>query len=487
MLYVFEMANNHMGSVLHAKKIIDAFALLSKRKKINAGIKLQFRNLDTFIHPDFQQRDDLKYIKRFNETKLSRDEFKEIVNYIKASGLLAITTPFDNESIPMSGELNIDVLKVASCSIDDWPLLEELSNINKRIIISTAGADMDTLHVVYKLFKQKGRDFAFMHCVGEYPTVNAVANLNRIKELKTEFPDIEIGFSTHESPLSPSMTPYAIAMGCTIIEKHIGVPTHEWPLNAYSLTSEQMEVVITEIDLLLEASIGKSANQVGTLKALKRGVYLKHDLPIGHKICKGDIYFAMPVQENMLDVSSYHDIIGSYTLSGKLKNEGLYLNDIVDLKRKEILDKVREQVNRQLNDANVTITDKDDIEISCHHGLDSFNDVGCVIISKINRRYCKKILVILPNQSHPTHRHMIKEESFELLSGDCELILNGSRLNLKLGEPKLINTKVDHSFSSKNGCVVEEVSTTHIPGDSIYQNPKINKLSLDDRKIKISL
>ena len=48
-------------------------------------------------------------------------------------------------------------------------------------------------------------------------------------------------------------------------------------------------------------------------------------------------------------------------------------------------------------------------------------------------------------------------------------------------------TKVDHSFSSKDGCVVEEVSTTHISGDSIYQNPKINKLSLEERKIKISL
>ena len=487
MLYIFEMANNHMGSVSHAKTIIDEFANLSKKWKITAGIKLQFRNLDTFIHPDFQQRNDLKYVKRFNETRLSKAEFKEIVDYIKSTGLLAITTPFDNESIPMTSELNIDVLKVASCSVDDWPLLEELSNINKKIIISTAGVELNTLRKVYRIFKQKRRDFAFMHCVGEYPTANEVANLNRIKELKNEFPDIEIGFSTHESPLEKSMTPYAVAMGCTIVEKHVGVPTDEWPLNAYSLTSNQMDKVLFEIDELLGASIGKSNEQIKSLKSLKRGVYVKNDLKKGHKISKNDIYFAMPVQDGMLDASNYYDILNSHIKTDKVKNEGLYLSDVVNLDRKEIIEKIKSQVKKQLSEANVTITDKDDIEISSHYGLESFFETGCVIISKINRKYCKKILVVLPNQSHPTHRHMIKEESFELLSGDCKLVLNGRDIDLKLGEPKLINTKVDHSFSSKKGCVVEEVSTTHIPGDSIYQNPEINKLSLSERKIKISL
>ena len=66
MFYIFEMANNHMGSVDHAKNIIDEFAALSKKWKLTAGVKLQFRNLDTFIHPDFQERNDLKYVKRFN-------------------------------------------------------------------------------------------------------------------------------------------------------------------------------------------------------------------------------------------------------------------------------------------------------------------------------------------------------------------------------------------------------------------------------------
>ncbi len=34
---------------------------------------------------------------------------------------------------------------------------------------------------------------------------------------------------------------------------------------------------------------------------------------------------------------------------------------------------------------------EDDVELSCHFGLDKFHETGALIISKINRSYCKKI------------------------------------------------------------------------------------------------
>lgn len=108
MFYIFEMVNNHMCSVAHAKRIVDDFTN-PKKNKLTAGIKLQLRNLDTFIQPDCNLREDLKYIKRLNETKLSKDNSKEIVEYIRKKELLTITTPFDNEFIPLSNDLNTDI------------------------------------------------------------------------------------------------------------------------------------------------------------------------------------------------------------------------------------------------------------------------------------------------------------------------------------------------------------------------------------------
>src|SRR4030067_1118179 len=94
---------------------------------------------------------------------------------------------------------------------------------------------------------------------------------------------------------------------------------------------------------------------------------------------------------------------------------------------------------------------------------------------------------MLPGQKHPTHHHVKKEETFELFAGDCELVLNGATIKMELGRPYVITRMTDHSFSSVEGCLVEEVSTTHFPGDSVYADPEIFKLKLEDRKIYVTI
>lgn len=480
------MANNHQGSVGHAKKIIDDFANLAKTHKLNAGVKLQFRNLDTFIHPNYQDRNDLKYVKRFNETRLNKEQFGEIIKYITKKGLVSVSTPFDNESLPLFDELGVEVLKIASCSVDDWPLLKEVSKINRKIIISTGGATIKHLRKIYNLFKKNGRDFAFLHCIAEYPTPVENAFLGRIKKLKEEFPDIEIGYSTHENPEEKSVSPYAVAMGATIIEKHVGKITDSINLNAYSCTVEQMKKVIDEIQFFETASAG-DFSESEALKQLKRGVYANIELNSGYTIKESDLFYAMPLQEGCLDVSNIDDIIGQKLLINLDKNEPLKAEYLINPDREEKLNKLKASFNKILSEAGVTVTDKDDVELSCHYGLEKFHETGALIVSKINRTYCKKIIAMTPNQSHPTHRHLQKEECFELLKGDCILTLNGRDINLKKGYPILINRKVNHSFRTKNGCVIEEVSTTHIKGDSVYEDPSISKLTVDERKIQIKL
>ena len=65
-LFIFEMANNHMGDIKHGLRIIREFAKIKNDfPEFDFAIKFQFRNIDTFIHPDYKERTDLKYVKRF--------------------------------------------------------------------------------------------------------------------------------------------------------------------------------------------------------------------------------------------------------------------------------------------------------------------------------------------------------------------------------------------------------------------------------------
>jgi len=485
MFYIFEMANNHQGSVAHAKLIIDQFAAMTKKYDLAAAVKLQFRQLGSFIHKDYANSD-LKYVKRFKDTELSKEQFREIVQHIKQAGLKTVATPFDNESLPWLEELDISVVKIASCSVDDWPLLNSVSDINKKIIISTAGAKIEELREVYTLFKKKGRDFAFMHCVGEYPTPTESANLNRINTLRDEFPDIEIGFSTHESPKQRSLAPVAMSMGCTIIEKHVGVETDEIKLNTYSCTPDEMEEAILQINEIKGALVGESDNQRKSLKSLKRGIYASRDINPGDQVNLEDLYFAMPVREGQLDASNVREILNGFESNAVIKKDSAVLKGtFAPASKKDAVAEILSYVRGYLNASRIPISKKDDAEISAHFGIEGFGDTGVFIINKINREYCKKLLVVFPGQTHPTHHHIKKEESFELLNGDCVLTLNDKEIVLEKGNPVLIPQGVAHSFKSEDGCIIEEVSTTHIPGDSVYRDPEINKLKLSERKIVI--
>ena len=113
-LFTLEMANNHQGSVEHGKKIIQEMGKIAKEFDLKASVKLQFRNLDTFIHPDYKNRTDIKHIPRFMSTKLSEAQFKELVDETKRNGLITMATPFDEDSVETMNRLGIEIMKVAS-------------------------------------------------------------------------------------------------------------------------------------------------------------------------------------------------------------------------------------------------------------------------------------------------------------------------------------------------------------------------------------
>ena len=138
-----------------------------------------------------------------------------------------------------------------------------------------------------------------------------------------------------------------------------------------------------------------------------------------------------------------------------------------------------------LNKAQVKLGPEFEIEISHHYGLSKFRETGALIITCINREYCKKLLVVLPNQSHPNHYHKLKEETFQVLSGTLDIVVDGHEKKLYPGDCCLVQPGVFHSFSSNDGCIVEEVSTTHFKEDSYYQDNYINTLETSERKTKV--
>ena len=80
------------------------------------------------------------------------------------------------------------------------------------------------------------------------------------------------------------------------------------------------------------------------------------------------------------------------------------------------------------------------------------------------------------------HLHKAKEETFQLLYGDLEVEIDGVKREMKPGDIQTVLRGQNHKFSSKNGAIFEEVSTTHIKNDSFYEDPEIRGKDLMERK-----
>lgn len=480
------MANNHMGDMNHATHMIQEYSkiLHSFKDTFNFAWKFQFRDLETFIHPDYKNNLEHKYVKRFLETNLSQANFSELYNVAKNSGFITMCTAFDEVSVDNVFAMNFDIIKVASCSFTDWPLLNKIVSINleynKKVILSTAGSSLKDMDSVVSFMVHRNQNISLMHCVGEYPTDHSRLQLNQIDLLKNRYGNIPIGYSTHEKPEETDAVMVAIGKGVSIIEKHVALKNEKYSINGYSLTPDQMINWLNKAKKAIEICGIEgdrhpiSEKEKTDLLQFKRGVFAKQKHCVGQTVSKSDVFFAWPSQPDQLlanDMSKYNNIV---CVNEVQQHQPIFLSDIVVTNTREKIWDIVQKIKKFIAQTKVVYPGQADLEISHHYGIDKFNETGLTMLTFVNREYCKKLLIVLPNQNHPEQYHKNKEETFIVLYGDITLCLNDVKQTLYKGDSITIEPGVRHSFSTVGGCVVEEVSTRHDPRDSYYTDESIN-------------
>ena len=487
-LFVLDLANNHQGSVEHGLKIIKECGKMVRKHNIRAAMKFQFRQYDSFIHPDHFEDSDNKHIPRFLSTALSKSDWQILFNTVKDEGMLTMCTPFDNESVPVISEMDFDIIKVASCSAKDWPLLEEIAAASKPVVVSTGGLEINDIDNLVSFFGHRGTQHALMHCVSIYPIPKEDFHLSHIDTLIARYKGCSIGWSTHEDQNEIAPIQIAVAKGATMFERHVGYETNDIKLNLYSSTPDQLDKwfeAFLYAKVLCGSSIDRPITSIEkeSLEGLQRGMFVKKEIKKNTLITLEDIYFAMPYVPGQVSSESWSE--DKITSTKLLKvNEPIFPEHIKIKKQKGslVLKKSIHEVKAMLNKAAITLNSDFGIEFSHHYGQDNFRETGALIIDCINREYCKKLIVVLPGQRHPEHYHKRKEETFQVLTGEFECVIGGHKKTLLPGEMALVQPGVWHEFWSKDGCIIEEVSTTHYKNDSVYNDQKINELTLVQRK-----
>ena len=306
-LFVLEMANNHWGKLDRGLKIISNFTKIVRFNNVRAAIKLQFRDVDNFIHCDHLNDAENRYIKKTLDTKMAKEEFATLLQAIKKGGCITMSTPFDEKSVDLCQELGVEIIKIASSDINDWVLIETIAKTKKPVIVSTGGSSQKDIDDLVTFFENRNIQLAINHCVSLYPSEDNELELNQIDYLKNRYPGHVIGLSTHEYHDWSASMHIAYAKGARTFERHVDIEMDGITVAPYCSLPEQVDTWFKAFHKTKEMCGGSGdtkripkEREIKYLDALVRGVYAKHDLPEGQVITEKDIYLAIPLKKGQI-------------------------------------------------------------------------------------------------------------------------------------------------------------------------------------------
>ena len=336
-LFVLEMANNHLGSLDRGLKIIKDHGQIVRYNNVKAAIKLQFRDVENFIHDSFKNLDD-RYIKKTQVTKLNKESFGVLVKEIKKVGCMPMATPFDEDSVDLCEYFDFPIIKIASSDSNDWPLIEKISSTRKPVIISSGGTSEKDLDDVVKFFNSRKIDLAINHCVSLYPSEDDELFLNEIDYLRERYPNNVIGHSTHEYHDWSSSMLISYAKGARTWERHIDIDYNNVSVSNYCSLPHQVDTWFKAFYKAIEMCGPKnserrniSKKEIEYLDKLVRGIYARKDLEKGYtfnsKNLKKDFFLAIPLLKGQL---SCREVLNGEMLKKDLKKNSPLLIDDID-------------------------------------------------------------------------------------------------------------------------------------------------------------
>lgn len=154
------------------------------------------------------------------------------------------------------------------------------------------------------------------------------------------------------------------------------------------------------------------------------------------------------------------------------------MNELEKARKIEASDDIRtEALNRfrdQITKWGIAIPDTDPLVLD--FGLGKFQSEGlieCWIANEIQAGYCGKYLFLFDGQSCPMHHHRNKHETFFVIEGKVQFLLNGMKIEKQKGEILAVPLLSKHTFTGIGPVLLLELSQPCIIGDNYFESQKI--------------
>lgn len=181
--------------------------------------------------------------------------YAELKTICDQAGIRFLSTPFDLVSIDLLHSIGMDLWKIPSGEITNYPYLKKIAALGQPVILSTGMSTLDEIAAAVDLLTAGGikpEELTLLHCTTEYPAPYADINLRAMQQMKERF-GLPVGYSDHSEGITIPIA--ATALGAVMIEKHFTLdknmvgPDHKASLEPDELTEMVKAIRITEVAL----------------------------------------------------------------------------------------------------------------------------------------------------------------------------------------------------------------------------------------------
>lgn len=254
---IAEAGVNHNGNIDIARELVDvasasgADAVKFQTFKAESLVCKSARKADYQMKTTNQEESQFDMLKKL---ELTPEMHEELLDYCKKKGIMFLSTPFDIDSLHYLIECGIDIIKIPSGEITNYPLLKEAGKTGKQIIISSGMSTLDEVRNAVNVLKDNGSsDITVLHCNTEYPTPFADVNLQAMITMKEKL-GVAVGYSDHTQGIEVPIA--AAALGASVIEKHFTLDQNmEGPDHKASLEPAELHAMVHAIRNL-ESAMG---------------------------------------------------------------------------------------------------------------------------------------------------------------------------------------------------------------------------------------
>lgn len=293
---IAELCQNHNGDIKVVEEMVhsaaESGADIAKIQSIRSKDLTHRERFDNGV----MENEEVKVIKRpfkneydrLSKLDLSEDDHYKFIEMCKKYKIIPMTTIFTLNRINFVKQAGFECVKLASFDCSSHFMIKEILKKNFKTIVISTGATFDEEIEKTCNLMSKHEDFHLLHCISIYPTPLELANLNRIKYLKTLTKNV--GISDHSDPEKTGikLCLSAVDVGASIIEKHFTIlPKEQTKDGVVSVNGKQLKELVqlansSEVDRKnyirenikeYQAMMGSEKRELSKVELLNRDYY----------------------------------------------------------------------------------------------------------------------------------------------------------------------------------------------------------------------